>query len=702
MRSARRVLILVAVAALIFLSPVRSTISGDEGFWLFSAPPRAAITQALGFEPTDAWLTRLQRAAIRFGTASGSFVAPGGLVLTNHHVGLRAIQRLSTPDRDLVQNGFYAVTLTDELKAPDMELSVLMSLEDVTAQVDAAETPGMTPAQAFAARRAAISAIEKASQESTGLKSEVVTLYQGALYHLYRYKTYTDVRLVFAPEFDVAFYGGDPDNFTYPRYCLDVCFFRVYENDRPAQTADFLPWALGGVQDDEPVFVAGHPGSTQRLNTVAHLEYLRDTGIPWSLTLLERRHAALTRYEKLGAEQARQAKDEIFSIENSLKSYRGQVAGLNDPTLTDKKRATESRLREAVRSDPARRDRFGGAWDAVEASRRTFAGFYREHALAESAAAFNTRLFSIARTIVRLTAERAKPDGERLPEYTESRLATLERTLYSPAPVFLEMEKAKLADSLAFLSETLGAEHPLVRQVLGGRPPAVAAATLVDGTALADVEARKTLVAGGARAVAASTDPMVALARAVDGQARRLRQRYEDEVAGIERDAYAKIAQALFAVEGPAAYPDATSTLRLTYGRVRGYEEIGARIAPFTDFAGLYARAAAHDSQPPYRIVDRWLRKKASLKLDTPYTFVSTLDIVGGNSGSPVVNRRGEVVGVVFDGNIQSLPGYFVYDAAVNRAVAVDGRAILEALRTVYEANRLVDEITSAAKSAGS
>jgi len=691
----RRPLALVSFVALVLLLSGRGT--ADEGFWLFNAPPKAAIAQALGFEPTDAWLGRLQRSAIRFGGASGSFVSPDGLVLTNHHVGLRTLQRLSTPERDLVQHGFYASTKAEELKAPDMELRVLMSVEDVTTTVDAAETPDMTPAVAFAARRAAIAAIEKASEQDTGLKSDVVTLYQGALYHLYRYKTYTDVRLVFAPEFDAAFYGGDPDNFTYPRYCLDVCFFRVYEQDKPARVPDYLPWSLEGAKDGDPVFAAGHPGATQRLNTVAHLEYLRDTGIPWALGTLERRHAALVRYAAKGAEAARQAKDEIFGLENSLKSYRGQIGGLRDETLMDTRRRTEARLRDAVAADAAMRGKFGGAWDAVAAARRMYTSFYQEYSFTEGAYGFNARYFSLARTIVRLVAETKKPDAERLPEFTESRLASLERSLYSPSPIYPALEQAKLADSLAVMVETLGAEHPLVKQTLGGLPAGAVAATLVGGTTLGDADARKALVAGGAPALNASTDPMIALARAVDAESRRLRKRYEDEVASVERDAYAKIAQALFSVEGPAAYPDATSTLRIAYGRVRGYEEQGRTIPPFTNFAGLYARAAAHESQPPYRIVDRWVDKKAALKLETPFNFVSTLDIVGGNSGSPVVNRAGEVVGVIFDGNIQSLPGYFIYDAGVNRAVSVDARGILEALRTVYGAERLVSEITRAA-----
>ena len=546
------------------------------------------------------------------------------------------------------------------------------------------------------ARDVAVASIEKASQEKTGLRSEVVTLYQGALYHLYRYKTYTDVWLVFAPEFDTAFFGGDPDNFTYPRFCLDICLFRAYENDEPVRVEHYLSWSLNGTKDGDAVFVAGHPGATQRLNTVAHLEYLRDNGLPWSTTMLERRQAALKKYGEKGAEETRQAKDELFSIENSLKSLRGQVGGLKDASMMARKQASEDRLRKALATDAAKQQQYGGAWDAVAKARRAFATYYKEQSLLEGAAAFNSRYFSMARTIVRLVTERPKPESDRLPEYGEARLASVERQLYSPAPVFPAMEKAELVDSLSLLAAQLGASHPAVVKELGGKTPEARAAELVDSTTLGTVEARKALVAGGAAMVAASTDPMIVLARAIDTESRAVRKRYEDEVASVERDAYAQIAQAVFAVQGTSAYPDATSTLRLSYGAVKGYQENGQSIAPFTDFAGLYARSASHKNVAPYQLAERWVAKKAALKLDTPFNFVATLDIVGGNSGSPVVNRDAEIVGLIFDGNIQSLPGYFIYDAAVNRAVSVDSRAILEALKSVYGADRLVTEITVA------
>ncbi len=499
---------------------------------------------------------------------------------------------------------------------------------------------------------------------------------------------------MFAPEFDVAFYGGDPDNFTYPRYCLDVSIFRVYENDRPARTEHYLRWSANGSQADQLVFVAGHPGSTQRLNTVAHLQYLRDTGLPWTLKVYEARRATLKAYAAQGPEQARQAGDEIFGLENSLKSMKGQLEGLQTAALMAGKQANEEKLRAAVAKDPARQAEYGPAWDAIANARKGFVAYYKEQSLIDNGLAINSRLFSIARNIVRLAAESTKPETERLPEYTEARRASLERSMFSPAPIYPAMEKAKLAASLKFAAQELGANEKCIGQILGGKDADARAAELVDGTKLADVTVRKALVAGGAAAVTASADPMIVLARTIDPEARMIRKKYEDEVTSVERASYAKVAQAVFATEGPKAYPDATGTLRLAFGTAASYTEDGKVIPPYTFFRGLYERQAQHNAQPPYRIVNSWMQKKGELNLDTPFDFVSTADIVGGNSGSPVVNKQGELVGLIFDGNIQSLPGYFVYDQTVNRAVAVDSRAIIEALRKIYNAQALADEMS--------
>jgi hypothetical protein len=666
----------------------------DEGFWPFNAIPKAAIKQQYGFEVSDEWLKHLQLSSVRFGGASGSIVSPDGLVLTNHHVGQGALTQLSTPERDYVKNGFLAATRDQELKVPGMELSVLATIEDVTGRVNAAAKPGLTAAEAFAARRAMTAAIERESQSTTGLRSEVVTLYQGALYHLYRYKVYTDVRLVFGVEYQTAFYGGDPDNFTYPRYCLDMTMFRLYEEGKPAKTGHYLRWSAGGSKEGELVFTSGHPGSTQRLNTVAHLEYLRDTGLPFNIKLLERRQSVLRKYGAQGAEETRRAQLELFGIENTLKSIRGQIKGLRDPSLMARKQEAEAKLRQAVEGDAQKQAAFGGAWDAIAAARKTLPAYEFERVFTEGAAGLNTRLFGVARTLVRLAAERNNPEADRLPEYTDARIPIVERGLLTPSPLFADYERAKLADSLAFMQSELGASSPIVTAILGGQTPEERAADLIGGTKLLDLSDRKELLSGGQAAIDASADPLVVLARSLDPMSRALRKKYEDEVTSVERASYAKIAQAVFAVEGGNAYPDATGTLRLSYGAVRSYMEEGRRVAPYTVFRGLYDRSAQHGGQPPYDLSPRWAEKKAELNLKTPFNFVTTNDIVGGNSGSPVVNTKGEIVGLIFDGNIQSLPGYFVFDESVNRAVAIDSRAIVEALGKVYGAGAIVAEMT--------
>jgi hypothetical protein len=691
MRRSSPARLLGALVAVCFLASAAPR--ADEGFWPFNAIPKAAIEQAYGFDVTDEWLRHVQLASVRFGGASGAFVSADGLVLTNHHVGRGAIQQLSTPDRDLVKLGFHARTRAEEIKVPAMELTVLQSIEDVTMTVNAAVTPAMSQAEAFVARRGAIAKIEKDSTDATGLLSTVVTLYQGGLYHLYRYKKYGDVRLVFAPEHGIAFFGGDPDNFTYPRYNLDIAMFRVYENDKPAKIEHFLRFSTSGAADGELVFTSGHPGGTQRLYTMAHLEYLRDVTMPATLERLERMREARLRYSSRGTEQARQVQSDIFGIENSLKSLRGQVAGLKDATVMAQKQAAETALRKAVAADPKAQAAYGAAWDQISASRKAARALMTDSLFLEGAQGLDTRLFAIARSIVRVVEEREKPNTDRLPEYTEARMASFERQLYSPAPTYAEAEKAKLADSLAFMRGKLGNAHPLVAQILGDKTPEARAEGLVAGSTLADVAVRKALVEGGKAAVAESRDPLIQLARAIDAPSRAARKKTEDEVASVERDAYAKIAQAVFATQGTSAYPDGTSTLRLSYGQVKGYMENGKPVAPFTEYAGLYARHVQFGGKPPFDLPQRWLDRKGSLDLKVPFNFVSTNDIVGGNSGSPLVNRLGEFVGVAFDGNIQSLPGYFIYDGSVNRTVSVDSRSILEALRKMYDAGALVDEL---------
>jgi Peptidase S46 len=687
-----------AVAILIALAATSAATRADEGFWPFTAIPRETIRATHRVDLTDAWLNHLQRSVVRFPGGSGVFISPEGLVLTNHHVALYTLTTLSSSKRNLVGDGFLAKSRSEELRAPDLELLVLDRIEDVTSRINAAVKPGQSAGEAYLARRAAIAEVEREATDPHKVKGEVVALYQGALYHLYLYKRYTDVRLVFAPEFDIAFFGGDTDNFTFPRYCLDVTMFRVYEDGRPAATSEYLRWSADGADAGDVVLAAGYPGSSQRLSTIAHLEHLRDTGIPFSMGWLDRRHAAMMRYAERGSDERRQVQDEIFELENSEKSYRGQLAGLRDARIFANKQTAERQLQQAVDRDPALKQKYGNAWDVIEQTRGALATFLPEHVIVEGGGGFGSQLFYYARMIVRLAAERQRSDGQRLPEYSEARLPTLERKLFSESPIYPGAEIARLTDSLGFALERLGASHPVVQTALAGQTPAARAETLVRGSTLADVAARRALVAGGASAVAGSTDPMIQLARAIDPAARAVRQRYEDTILGLERPAYAQIAQAMFALRGTAVYPDATGSLRLTYGTVQGYtEEDGMAIAPFTRLGGLYARAKIRRDRSPYVLPARWLARKSSLDPKLPLNFVSTLDIVGGNSGSPVVNRAGELVGLVFDGNIQSLPAYFVYDAERNRTISVDARAILAALRTVYDAGVLADEIAGAA-----
>jgi hypothetical protein len=693
---------LVPLLALVLAAIVFGVVpKADEGFWPYNSIPKAAIKAKYKFDVTDPWLNHLQLATVSFGGATGSIVSAHGLVLTNHHVGLGSLQRLSTPEKDYVKNGFYAPTFAEELKVQGMTLNVLQSIEDVTAKVTAATTATMTPPEIATARQKAIQAIQ--GEPQTGMTKRVVSLYAGAMYHLYTYKTYSDVRLVFGVEYQTGFYGGDPDNFTYPRYNLDVSMFRLYENDKPAETPNYLKWSPAGTKENDLVFTTGHPGATQRLNTVAHLEYLRDLALPFAVASAEMRESAVKAWMALSAENARQSTSELFGIQNGLKSQRGRLKGLQDSVLMTKKKAAEQRLRAELAKNPARQQELGDAWDIIEKSLAVQRQIDAERNFIANAAGINSTLFAQARNMVRAaynppSAEArggrgGAPGSGGGPGGRGGAPGEGGRGGAQPAPNPAR-EKINLTESLTFMQKYLGPDHAIVKRILAGKTPAARASELIDGTRITDTEIRALLQAGGKATIDVSTDPMIVLARSLEPDAQAITKRYEAEVTSVQAAAYPKIGQAVFVVDGPKAYPDATGTLRLSYGVVKSYMEDGKRIPPYTTVAGLFERSAQHNGQPPYDLSPRWVENKAALDLKTPFNFVSTNDIVGGNSGSAVVNKKGEVVGLIFDGNIQMLPGYYIYEESINRAVSVDSRLIIEALRKVYKAGSLADEIT--------
>ncbi|HOL70496.1 MAG TPA: S46 family peptidase [Bryobacteraceae bacterium] len=676
---------------LTFLIAAVCCIHADEGLWLFNNFPKELVAKRYGYQVTDAFLDHLRLSSVRFNNGgSGSFVSPRGLLFTNHHVGSECIQKLSSAEHDYMANGFLAETEADEQKCPDLEVNVLLKMEDVTARVKGAAKPGATAAEANEQRKAEISRIESECNAKTGNRCDVVTLYSGGEYHLYQYKKYTDVRLVFAPEVDIAAFGGDPDNFTYPRYCLDFAFFRAYENGKPAQPPDYLRWSREGVKDNELVFVSGHPGTTGRLSTVAELEFARDVSYPLVLARLKSLINTLQAYSNQSEENRRAARDNLFSQQNAFKAYSGFLSGLRDPALMAQKKKQEAALRAAIDRDPEKKKEFGNSWTEVAAAYKIYRSLYKPFFLLERNATHGSDLFAIARDVLRYSEETRKPNERRLREFTDTSLPALEQRMYSPAPIVPSMEIAVIADYLSFLRKELGANDPTVRALLNNRTPAEAAAAYVNSSKLIDVEERKRL-ANDPEAVKNSTDGMIVLARILDGPARRYRKEYEDRIEAVLVSSAGKIALARFAAYGANEYPDATFTLRLTFARVAGYRNKAGQPVPYaTTFAGLYPRATGKE---PYKLPPRWIKMKSAINLDTPFNFVSTADTHGGNSGSPTVNGKGEIVGILFDGNIESLPNRFVFTDQQARSVHVASQGIVEALRNVYHARRLLAEI---------
>jgi hypothetical protein len=679
-----------------------SSAFADEGMWLFNNPPLKQLKEKYKFEPTPQWLEHLQKSSVRFNSGgSGSFVSSTGLAITNHHVGLDTLQKISTEKNNYVRDGFYAKAQKDEVKAADLELNVLDSIEDVTARVTGAVPASLSPEEAAKARANAIAQIEKESKEKTGLRSDVVTLYQGGVYNLYRYKRYDDVRIVFAPEEQIAFYGGDPDNFEYPRFDLDVCIFRAYENGKPAKIEHYLKWNPKGPADNELTFVSGHPGRTDRQLSVSELAETRDVDVPYLLNLFARREVLLHSFAKRGFENARRVQEDVRGVENNRKRYDGYLASLLDPADWSSIEQREKTLRDAMDANSQFKPTLA-AYDRIKQAQETSAKVMpvysyfetfrgRQGASYRAPRAFYSTLFKYARRLVRAAEERPKPNGERFPEFRDSNKESLELDLFSSEPVHEDVEQLRLTSSLTDMASRFGYADPLVQKVLAGKSPAERAAEL-SRSKLKDVAFRKQLYEGGATAIASANDPMIELAKMVDASGREARKVWEaqDE---IKQQAYAEIAKARFAIQGTNTYPDATFTLRLSYGPVKSYEENGKQVPALTTMAGLYQRADEHKNQPPFDLPKRWLDRKSKLNLNTPFNFVSTADIIGGNSGSPVVNQANEFVGIIFDGNIQSLALDCIYTEKQARAVSVDSAAITEAMRKVYDAGALADEL---------
>ena len=691
--NARRALASVCLVVAIVMWAMPS-IAG-EGMWTFDNPPRKQLKELYGFEPTQQWLDHLRLSSVRVGDGgSGSFVSPNGLLLTNDHVGRGQLQKLSTKDRDLVAQGYYARTPAEELKCPDLELNVLISMENVTDRVLGAVTGAMSPREALDARRAATAKLAKDAAEKSGLKADIVSFYNGSEYWLYMYKKYTDVRLVMAPEVQIAFFGGDPDNFTFPRHDLDITFFRAYEDGKPANTSQYLKWKTAGAQEGDLVFVSGHPGSTNRLQTYAQTEYQRDVAYPARLKSLARSLDLLRRYSTRGPEQARQAAGSIFGLENGRKASEGEYQGLLDKNLMAKKFQEDADLRGRVNADPELKKAYGWAWDTISTvldrqKLMSKQGTYRT---------LRGRLFQMALQIVQSAEELKKPNGDRQAPFQEANLPGLKFRLFSPAPVYAELEEFQIADGLAEAVEAIGADDPFLKEVLGGRTPEVAAKELVAGTHMADVQIRKQLFEGGETALAASTDPMIQLARKLSPLLAEARKWNEKYIAGPTASAGEAIGKARFAAYGKSVNPDATFTLRLSYGTIKGYPMNGTQAPPMTTLYGLYDRAYGFGNKGNWALPPRFVGADLKLKLSTPLDFVCTCDIIGGNSGSPVVDREGAFVGLIFDGNIESLPGRFMYSEATNRAVAVHPAGIIECLRKLYDANDLADELEGVTK----
>jgi len=670
-------------------------LHNDEGMWLPNHLPLERLKKLYDFTPTQKWIEHVQKASVRMNNGgSASLISPKGLLITNHHVAESVLHEMSSREKDYVKDGFYAHGQKDERQVPQLEVNVLWEIEDVTERVEASAKPGMTPEKSFAARRAEITKVEEESFKKTGLRSNVVTLYQGGQYHLYRFKKYTDVRLVFAPEYAIAGFGGDFDNYEYPRYCLDVSFFRVYENGQPLRTEHYFKWNFENPKEKRLSFVSGHPGSTDRLSTLARILYLRDHGLPYWLETLYREEVVLQQFSGRSEENKRKAHHALHGVQNARKLFVGQLAALQNPHFIARKKEQEDVFRKKVSVNPRLHKAYSQAWEMVERIEKRLLEIRDKVNFFDGAMGFNTKFFWIARTIVRMAEEDKKPNEKRLPEFIDSARDSLLEWLFSPAPIYPDLEEWTLAESLAFLAETFGFEDSAVKNILAGKSPRARARELIARTKLDDAGERRRLVRAGKNGVRKSTDSFIRLAFLIDKDARHWRRVFENEVEELLRRAYAKIARAQFEIYGRNLYPDATFTLRIAFGRVLGYTEKTGVVKPFTAIGEIFAHAQKHGGKDPWALPASWIKNKNVIaKSKKAFNFISTHDTHGGNSGSPVFTHDLKIAGILFDGTVAGLGDTFLYSDEESRSVSVSTAGISEVLEKIYHTKRLLEEL---------